>query len=414
MKKLILLIILTTVLTINLYAQGITIGSGTTLSLGSATLTLPNNWSNSGTFQAENGIIILNGSSGNQTIANSSGETFNELIVNKSIGDVLLLDSILVNGDLDLISGDLDLNNKKLKLGISATVNETAGNTIKGDGSAMCTKTLTAPSSVNILGAEITSSADLGITTVERGHTEQDVNGNPSILRYYDITPTNNTDLNATLKIYYDESELNGLDESKLDIYWYNPVSAKWESQGATCDQVNNYCSALIQHFSRWTLAEKTSSVDTLYMNVGWNLVSVPLVQTNDSASVIFPGKSGSVFEYNTATKQYVSTKTLACGKGYWVLYSAIDTVVITGSAPGPLTVTVAQAGWVLVGSHEESLPVLSLVYSNGAYKSGSIFRYDSSPGQRKYVTTTVIDPGVAVWVLVQGATSWPCTITIP
>jgi hypothetical protein len=151
-----------------------------------------------------------------------------------------------------------------------------------------------------------------------------------------------------------------------------------------------------------------------LPMNGGWNLVSVPLLQTDYTPSVVFPGKSGSVFEYNTATKQYTTALTLACGKGYWVLYNTPATVDITGSAPGPLTTTVAHAGWSLVGSHEEILPVSLLVFSNGAYKSGSVFRYDSSPGQRKYVTTTVIEPGVAVWVLVQGATSWPCTITIP
>jgi hypothetical protein len=120
------------------------------------------------------------------------------------------------------------------------------------------------------------------------------------------------------------------------------------------------------------------------------------------------------MFEYNTSTKQYVTALTLACGKGYWVLYSAPGTVTITGPAPGPLTITVAQAGWALVGSQEISVDVSSLVFSNGAYKSGSVFRFDASPGQKKYVTTTVINPGEAVWVLVQGATLWPCTITIP
>ncbi len=82
-----------------------------------------------------------------------------------------------------------------------------------------------------------------------------------------------------------------------------------------------------------------------LDISQGWNLVSVPRVQTNDSASVIFPGKSGSMFEYNTATKQYATAPILACGKGYWVLYGSPDTVTITGSVPGPLTDTVAQAG---------------------------------------------------------------------
>ncbi len=149
-------------------------------------------------------------------------------------------------------------------------------------------------------------------------------------------------------------------------------------------------------------------------MSAGWNLVSVPLLQSDYTPGVVFPGRLGSIYEYNTATKQYVPVTTLACGKGYWVLYGSPDTVTVIGLAPGPLTGTVAQAGWALVGSHEELLSLSSLVFSNSAYKSGSAFRYDASPGQKKYVATTEINPGEAIWINVQGATSWPCTITIP
>jgi hypothetical protein len=53
----------------------------------------------------------------------------------------------------------------------------------------------------------------------------------------------------------------------------------------------------------------------------GWNLVSIPLLQSNYTPDVVFPGKSGSIFEYNTAARSYNSASVLACGKGYWVLY---------------------------------------------------------------------------------------------
>ncbi len=163
-----------------------------------------------------------------------------------------------------------------------------------------------------------------------------------------------------------------------------------------------------------WARLAGWSSDSGKNMKAGWNLVSVPFLQSDYTSGVVFPGKSGSMFEYNTATKQYATAPILACGKGYWVLYGSPNTVTITGSVPGPLTDTVAQAGWTLVGSYEESLPVSSLVFSNGAYKSGSVYRYDASPGQKQYVMTTEINPGEAVWINVQGATSWPCTITIP
>ncbi len=214
MKTFTILLWLTALLNLSVLGQGIKISSGTTLTGGSATVTLSGNWSNSGTFTAGIGTVIFNGATGNQTIANSNGETFNNLTINKAGGDVQLSNNITVNGTLTLTSGDVDLNGKTITLGSSATLSETAGNTVKGtSGTITATRTLNAPSLENVagMGAEITSAANLGSTSITRGHAVQTGSGNNSILRYFDITPTTNTGLNATLFFYYDESELNSL-----------------------------------------------------------------------------------------------------------------------------------------------------------------------------------------------------------
>lgn len=111
-------------LNIAVIGQGITIGSGTTFTGGSTTVTLSGNWTNSGTFTAGTSNVIFNDSSGNQTITNSGGETFNNLTVNKIGGDVQLSNNITVNGTLTLTSGDVDLNDKTITLGSSATLND--------------------------------------------------------------------------------------------------------------------------------------------------------------------------------------------------------------------------------------------------------------------------------------------------
>jgi len=248
-----------TVLSNQLMAQGITTGSGTTLTGGSATITLPGNWSNSGTFTPGTSTVIFNGSSGNQTITNSGGESFNNLTVDKSAGDLQFLSDVSVSGTVTLTSGDTDLNGNSLSLGTSGTLSETAGNTVKGTSGIISASNsgLNAPSSYNMggLGAVISSSANLGSTTITRGHAVQTGNSNNSILRYFDISPAINTGLNATLVFYYDDSESNSLTESELELFKSTDTGSSWTQMGGTVNTTNNTVTlAGLDGFSRWTL----------------------------------------------------------------------------------------------------------------------------------------------------------------
>ncbi len=107
-------------------------------------------------------------------------------------------------------------------------------------------------------------------------------------------------------------------------------------------------------------------------------------------------------------TQQYQTQLTLANGPGYWINNRISDTLVISGTAPGPLTVTATRAGWVLVGSCDTTVHLSSLILSNGAIRLGSAYLYDAAAGI--YNPVNVINPGEAVWMNVNKA----CTITIP
>ena len=263
MKTFTILLWLTALLNLSVLGQGIKISSGATLNGGSAMATLPGNWNNSGTFIPGTGTVTFNGATGNQTIANSNGETFNNLTINKAGGDVQLSNNITVNGTLTLTSGDVDLNGKTITLGSSATLSETAGNTVKGTtGSITTTRSINAPSSNNIggMGAELTSSADLGSTIITRGHTAQTGDNNTGITRYFDITPTTNTGLNATLVFHYDDSELNSLTESELILFKSTDNGSSWTQMGGTVNTTNNTVTlAGLDGFSRWTLGASSS-----------------------------------------------------------------------------------------------------------------------------------------------------------
>ncbi len=143
-------------------------------------------------------------------------------------------------------------------------------------------------------------------------------------------------------------------------------------------------------------------------MSIGWNLISIPRVQTNFKVSVLFPDYLSSAFEYNTATRQYDAVAILANGPGYWINYSKVDTILITGPPPGILSVTAAQSGWVIVGSRDTTFNVSTLILSDGAIRLSSAYRYDATA--REYVIVSMINPGEAIWINVNKA----CTITLP
>ena len=257
MKNIKITLVILVIFNLKALAQGITIGSSTTFTGGSAIITCTGNWNNSGTFTAGSSTIIFNGASGNQTITNSSGETFNNLTINKAANDLQLSNNTIVNGTLTVTSGDLDLNGYTCVLGSSATLSETAGNTVKGtSGVIKTTRTLNAPSSENVagLGAIITSSANLGSTIIERGHEAQSSGGNDGIERYYSFAPTTNTGLNATLIFSYDDSELNSITESTLGLYSSDDEGSTWSSMGGTLNTTTNQIElAGIDAFDIWT-----------------------------------------------------------------------------------------------------------------------------------------------------------------
>ena len=132
------------------------------------------------------------------------------------------------------------------------------------------TNTLNAPSSANPgnLGAIFTSAANMGSTVIRRGHLSQ-VNGagaGNSIHRYYDITPTTNTGLNASLRFQYFDAELNGLAENAL-MMWKSINNTSWTNEGFTTrDGTINYVEKTsIPGFSRWTLSSPGNPLPVVF-----------------------------------------------------------------------------------------------------------------------------------------------------
>jgi hypothetical protein len=205
---------------------------------GNARLTLSNlDLIDSGTFSPGTGSMLFIGDSTN-SITGSQTIPLYDLAIGKTAAAILLKAPISVSHQLSFTSGLLDLNGNDLDLGSTGELTgeqETSRIVGAKGGTVQITADLASPSAANPgnLGLLITSSQDLGTTLIKRGHQSQT---NPSgtgnsILRYYNITPVDNTALNATIRFDYFNAELNGLNEDDL-VLWENTSGQHWTALG--------------------------------------------------------------------------------------------------------------------------------------------------------------------------------------
>ena len=200
----------------------------------------------------------------NNSISGTAAPLFDVIEIAKTGNAKISLNhDINVGSSINFTSGLIDLNNNNILLQSSALLNgENENSRITGvsGGYIEITKTLNAPSTSNPgnLGAIITSSQNLGSTTIRRGHRSQTngLGGGNSVLRYFDILPSNNSSLNATFRFQYLDAELNGLDENSI-VFWKSTDNIHWTNQGFTSRNTStNYVEKTgIPDLSRWTLS---------------------------------------------------------------------------------------------------------------------------------------------------------------
>ncbi len=246
-------------------AQSIYIQPGASVTVsGAGTIRLEGTLENNGTFTAGDGTVVFQEVVGNGTpeIGGTNPTTFNNITVNLNTKTLHLLRNIGVEGTVNFTNGLFDLNGFDVTLGTNGLLmneSETSRFTGLSGGSLIKTMSLNSPAGVNPgnLGATITSSANLGLTTISRSHVPNSISGlGFSIERAFNISPANNASLDATLRFDYFDAELNSVAESNL-ILWKNE-SGTWIPQANTVlDDVMNFLELEnIPGFSEWTAAE--------------------------------------------------------------------------------------------------------------------------------------------------------------
>lgn len=118
-----------------------------------------------------------------------------------------------------------------------------------------------------LTGIQYGGSAPGATTVTKAAWAKQKVN---AIGKYWDLTPTNNSGLNATLKLCYLDSESNGRALASLSFWRSTDGGATFSSAGAPTstnrDANGNNCATLtgVNAFSRWTLATGNPTAATL------------------------------------------------------------------------------------------------------------------------------------------------------
>jgi hypothetical protein len=232
---------------------------------------------NNGTFTTINSDIEYNGTV--LQYISYMNITYSGLRVNNPAG-TRLFEDLTIPDTLAVILGDLNLSGKIITITPTGYMTETSGNTVFGiSGYIVTTRNIGTPTSLNVagMGAVLTASSNLGSTEIRRGHTVQTgLNGGTSIKRYYDISPTNNSGLTASLVFKFDDSELNGKPEPSLKLFKSTNSGSTWLFMGGSVNIAANEITLTgLNSFSRWSAdSSGVSAAITLLMEGFYNNVS--------------------------------------------------------------------------------------------------------------------------------------------
>ncbi|GEM_PF-2322718 len=154
-------------------------------------------------------------------------------------------------------TGIINTGTSTMYMNPSGSLNE-GNNPVQGNVSATRTASQSVNQTFGTIGIEINASGGApGSTTVLRKTgTALSGNGHSSIMRYYDISPTNNSGLNATLKFSYAVAELNGNPEADLLLHKSTDGGTTWTGKSGTVNtSLHNINATGVNSFSRWTAA---------------------------------------------------------------------------------------------------------------------------------------------------------------
>ncbi len=135
----------------------------------------------------------------------------------------------------------------------------------------------------------------------------------------------------------------------------------------------------------------------------GWNLISAPSLYDDMGVTALFPTATSQAFAFSNG---YLPVDTLENGKGYWLKFSGVQNVTLSGVR---VTDEIPLAeGWNLVGIYDQSVDVAAIVTNPSNILQSSFFEFNAG-----YNPVTVLEPGKGYWIKASAAGTMNVTQTV-
>jgi hypothetical protein len=231
-------------------------------------LSVGGNWTNNGTFNANNRAVTFNGSAA-QTIGGSAVTSFDYVTINNSNG-VSLLQNEVVNSTLTLSNGRLTLGSSNLTMGSSAAAvagTFSASNMIVADGTGMLCKQYGGTGTYDFPSGDATDTVEYSPVTLNftsgsfssgqacvRVTDDKRANmpGTNYLTRFWTLTASGITGFSANVTFNYLDADVVGT-EANLSAALWNGTT--WNVLDAA-DTANNRLTGTVTGFGDFSAGE--------------------------------------------------------------------------------------------------------------------------------------------------------------
>ncbi len=132
--------------------------------------------------------------------------------------------------------------------------------------------------------------------------------------------------------------------------------------------------------------------IQTIHVDRGWNLISIPLKVSDRSKYTLFPTSVSAAYSYQD---EYNDEDTLDNGFGYWLKFDSSETIAFAGETIHRDTVNVNE-GWNMIGSITEIIHADMLTTVPPEIIVSDFFEYIPGSG---YKSSDTIKPGTGYWI---------------